>query len=69
MMLQYEADQRRLAATVHIAVRRLERPLRLLWNVNLQLVRCFCGPRRGFSAEGKEGVRQSTAHAAKGGCN
>lgn len=69
MMLQYEADQRRLAATVRIAVCRLQRPLRLLWNVNLQLMRCFCGPRRGFGAEGEEGVRQSTAHAAKGGCN
>lgn len=64
MTLQCEAGRRRLAVTVRIAAHRLQLPLRVIWNVNLQLVRCFRGPWRGFSAEGKEGVRQTSAHAA-----
>lgn len=43
---------------------RLELPLGVFWNANLQLVCCFCVLRRGFSAEGEEGVRQSATHAA-----
>lgn len=41
-----------------------ELPLGVIWNVNLQLLCCFCVPRRGFSAEGEEGICQSAAHAA-----
>lgn len=43
-----------------------ELPLGVIWNVNLQLGCCFRFPRRGFSAEGEEGVHQSAAHAANG---
>lgn len=69
MMLQCEAGRRRLAVTVRVAAHRLQLPLRVIWNVNLQLVYCFCGLWRGFRAEGKEGVRQTAAHAAREGSN